>query len=66
MSSGIKNIVRYEKGEIIQSEPFLNVSINNKIISTQLVGSYNLPNVLAAATIGKHFKVPEEQIKNAL
>jgi UDP-N-acetylmuramoyl-tripeptide--D-alanyl-D-alanine ligase len=35
-------------------------------IQTQLVGDYNLPNVLCAAAVGKHFGVPEEKIKTAL
>ena len=36
------------------------------IIKTQLVGDYNLPNVLAAVAVGKHFKVPDEKIKSAI
>jgi UDP-N-acetylmuramoyl-tripeptide--D-alanyl-D-alanine ligase len=35
-------------------------------IQTQLVGDYNLPNVLAAVTIGIHFNVPVEKIKTAI
>jgi UDP-N-acetylmuramoyl-tripeptide--D-alanyl-D-alanine ligase len=35
-------------------------------IQTHLVGDYNLPNVLAAITIGKYFKVDEQKIKTAL
>ena len=31
-----------------------------------MVGEYNLPNVLAAVTVGKFFKVPEEKIKSAI
>jgi len=37
-----------------------------KKISTNLVGEYNLPNVLVAVAIGKHFDVPEEAIQYAL
>jgi UDP-N-acetylmuramoyl-tripeptide--D-alanyl-D-alanine ligase len=36
------------------------------IISTQLVGEYNLPNVLAAVTVGKFFEVPEDKIRSAI
>ena len=36
------------------------------VIKTQLVGDYNLPNVLAAITIGTYFKVPFSKIKNAI
>lgn len=35
-------------------------------IQTQLVGAYNLPNILAAVSVGIHFKVPAEKIKNAI
>jgi UDP-N-acetylmuramoyl-tripeptide--D-alanyl-D-alanine ligase len=35
-------------------------------IRTQLVGSYNLPNVLAAVAVGKHFNVPDEKMKSSL
>lgn len=35
-------------------------------INTQLVGAYNLPNVLAAVAAGHYFEVPIEEIKAAL
>ena len=35
-------------------------------IKTNLVGDYNLPNVLAAVAVGKYFTVPDEKIKMAL
>jgi UDP-N-acetylmuramoyl-tripeptide--D-alanyl-D-alanine ligase len=35
-------------------------------IKTHLVGSYNLPNILAAVTTGKYFNVPDDKIKVAL
>jgi UDP-N-acetylmuramoyl-tripeptide--D-alanyl-D-alanine ligase len=72
MSEGINNIIRYGttdadvKGTLVESEPFLIVDAGGVIISTQLVGSYNLPNVLAAVAVGKHFGVGMDQIKKAL
>jgi len=36
------------------------------IISTQLVGDYNLPNVLVAVTVGKHFGVPDDLIRQSI
>ena len=68
MSEGIKKIVKYGSfnSSVIESEPFLKLKIENDVISTQLVGGYNLPNVLAAAAIGSHFNVPAEKIKQAL
>jgi UDP-N-acetylmuramoyl-tripeptide--D-alanyl-D-alanine ligase len=76
MSNGIKTIIKYgtkdagTEGLVAESEPFLAVSItkgaNTGIIKTQLVGDYNMPNVLVAVTIGKHFGVPDEKIKAAI
>ena len=49
---------------------FLQVQFNTgfdiESIQTQLVGEYNLPNILAAVSIGIYFKVPAEKIKSAI
>lgn len=68
MSKGIKNIVKYGSfnSTIVESEPFLKIKIDNQAITTQLAGSYNFPNVLAAAGIGAHFGISLEKIKAAL
>ncbi|MBP7409736.1 MAG: UDP-N-acetylmuramoyl-tripeptide--D-alanyl-D-alanine ligase, partial [Flavobacteriales bacterium] len=36
------------------------------VVHSQLIGAYNLPNVLAAACIGFYFDVPDERIIEAL
>jgi UDP-N-acetylmuramoyl-tripeptide--D-alanyl-D-alanine ligase len=77
MSKGISGIIKYGTipeahviGKALKSDPLLDVEItqglDEKKIRTQLVGEYNLPNVLAAVTIGKFFKVPESKIKSAI
>ncbi len=76
MSKGITSIVKYGttnadiEGTVIKSEPFLEVEIKKGIetgiIKTQLVGDYNLPNVLVAVAAGKHFNVPATSIKEAI
>ncbi len=81
MSQGIAKVVTYGTkdaqtiGEIKSANPFLNVSIqktsNNNTnlfsdIHTQLVGDYNLANVLLAVSVGAHFNVPPEKIIKAL
>ena len=43
-----------------------NASLLNKVIKTQLVGAYNLPNVLAAISIGLTFEVPVAKIIAAI
>ncbi len=58
------------KGEIRCHKPFLtiNIDLGKKTISvaSQLYGSYNFPNMLAAAAIGNYFKVPDYAIQSAL
>lgn len=76
MSKGISGIIKYGtgdvhvKGHVTQSLPYMQVKItqglNNGIIHTHLAGDYNLPNVLAAVTIGDYFKVPDEKIVAAI
>ena len=71
MSVCIQNIVPYVNGSIQSSEPFLTVEANineneTTIISSQLVGAYNLPNILCALTIGKFFGVPENKMVEAI
>ena len=76
MSTGIQKIFQYSStegdlvGSIVKSEPYLSVAISKGFtpitIDTELVGDYNLPNVLCAVAIGKYFKVPEEKIVASL
>ena len=55
-------------GEVLQSNPLLTIRINGKekVLNTQLVGTYNLPNVLAAVSIGRFFGVADEKIISAI
>ena len=77
MSQGIEKTFDYGQtsgdvqGQVISSEPFLKVSITKGFatpttIHTQLVGDYNLPNVLCAVAIGIYCKVPQEKIVAAI
>lgn len=70
LSSKINQIFSYGpggdiNGKIEEENPFLFVHITTGLktfIRTNLIGSYNLPNILAAVTIGKYFKVPDAKI----
>lgn len=75
MSEGIKARISYGTkdgdivGSAVRTDPFLEVAFSKGLegqVRTQLVGGYNLPNVLAAAALGKHFGVTEENIRQAL
>jgi UDP-N-acetylmuramoyl-tripeptide--D-alanyl-D-alanine ligase len=76
MSKGIPHLYGYGittgeiSGTVKKSEPFLEIDMKNGVgfssIQTQLVGDYNLPNILCAVAAGKYFKIPEEKIKTSL
>ncbi len=76
MSIGIPTIVRYGThdadytGAVSKKDTFLEVELGKGsgagLLKTQLVGEYNLPNVLAAVAIGKHFGIPDAEVKNAI
>jgi UDP-N-acetylmuramoyl-tripeptide--D-alanyl-D-alanine ligase len=76
MSAGIENQITYgefsgtQRGKIYEHEPFLKIAILNageeQLIPTNLVGDYNLPNVLAAYTVGSYFEVSPATIVQAL
>ena len=58
-------------GQIIACDPFLRLKWRQgdgewHEVTTHLVGSYNLDNVLAAVTVGLHFDVSAEQICHAI
>lgn len=77
MSHDIHTIHWYgtQNGEIVGKEtandPFLEVEITQGFeqpfsVKTQLVGSYNLPNILCAIAVGKTFHISVEKIQVAL
>jgi UDP-N-acetylmuramoyl-tripeptide--D-alanyl-D-alanine ligase len=76
MSKGIKQTIWYgtETGNIAGNiktiSPFLEVGFTKGVslhsVQTQLVGAYNLPNILCAVCVAKYFNVPEEKIKTAI
>lgn len=76
MSKGINEVITYGTlegsvvGKAMASETFLQVQLTTEegpaIIKTQLVGDYNLPNVLCAVAVGKHFNVPLHKITTAI
>lgn len=58
------------KGEFIESNPFVNIAIFENgiktVINSQMIGSYNTSNMLAAACVGKKFGLSISEIKTAL
>ena len=77
LSKGISGIIKYGTGGDVQvsghvskNDPLVEVEFTagfaEKTIQTNLVGEYNLPNILAAVTIGKFFEVKEAKIRQAI
>jgi UDP-N-acetylmuramoyl-tripeptide--D-alanyl-D-alanine ligase len=75
MSKAIHEIFTYGTsnakvvGSVTKTEPFLEVKFEKGLIDhvkTQLVGGYNLPNVLAAAAVGSYFSISADNIKKSI
>jgi UDP-N-acetylmuramoyl-tripeptide--D-alanyl-D-alanine ligase len=75
LSKPINNAIFYGsksenvKGTIVKNDPFIEVKIEDEkpfTIQTNLVGGYNLPNILAAVCVGKYFKIESGKIKSAI
>jgi UDP-N-acetylmuramoyl-tripeptide--D-alanyl-D-alanine ligase len=75
MSRGIPEIYTYGTkeanvtGNANGSGQYLEVEFSKSFtgrIRTQLVGDYNLPNILAAVSVGKYFNLDEEKIREAI
>lgn len=53
-------------GTITEMDPFLKIKLFGQEFQTHLTGSYNLENILCAASIGRFFGVSDQQIIEAL
>lgn len=64
--------IPYVEGEVASCSPMLHVRWHDPSddlwhdVATHLIGAYNLPNVLAAISVGLHFGVPAHDIDEAL
>ena len=61
----------YTEGEVLDCTPFLRLRFRTQggawhEVQTNLIGAYNVANVLAAAAVGAHFGVPDVDIAEAL
>jgi len=58
------------KGELISSSPYLVLELLSRkghlLVKTNLIGSYNFENVMAAVSIGHYFDIDDMNIKKAL
>jgi UDP-N-acetylmuramoyl-tripeptide--D-alanyl-D-alanine ligase len=65
LSSQINRVLYNQYTEVTENE-FVTLNIENQKVQTQLIGSYNIPNIIAAYTIGKFFKVEKNCIADAI
>ncbi|HET6991999.1 MAG TPA: UDP-N-acetylmuramoyl-tripeptide--D-alanyl-D-alanine ligase, partial [Bacteroidia bacterium] len=59
------------KGKLIAADPFVRFEwqangIANHEVKTQMVGAYNLPNLIAACAAGFYFKIDTKEIDDAI
>lgn len=57
--------------KFLGAEPFLEIAFLSDAgdlttVKTQIIGEYNLPNIMTAIALGRYFKVPGIKIKQAL
>ncbi|MFA5296765.1 MAG: UDP-N-acetylmuramoyl-tripeptide--D-alanyl-D-alanine ligase [Lutibacter sp.] len=66
-SSGI-NTIAFNGTQIkfVEANPFVKIEFKNIIIESNLIGKYNYSNIMVAIAIGNYFKIPENDIKNAI
>ncbi|WP_139956182.1 UDP-N-acetylmuramoyl-tripeptide--D-alanyl-D-alanine ligase [Flavicella sediminum] len=65
-SQNIENIPFTTSVQLKSSRPFVSLSYDHEQIQTNLIGSYNFANIVAAITIGAYFSVSKTDIINAL
>lgn len=61
--------LEYQKAVVLPSDaqnPFLRIELEGRVIKTNLVGSYNADNVMAAICVGKQFDVTFDEAVNAI
>ena len=61
--------LEYQGAKVLPSsaeEPFLRIELDGRVINTNLVGSYNADNVMAALAVGKQFGVTLDEAVKAI
>ena len=51
---------------MLGADPFVKIASKDGEIESNLIGAYNYTNILAAITIGIHFKLKHTEIKKAI
>ena len=65
-TTDIDSIPFYENMSFVTNQPFVQLTVDDVLILSNLVGEYNYNNIAVAVTIGKHFGITLENIKLAI
>ncbi len=66
ISNGLELIKYGNNGHLAGCTPYLSFEYGGHLVSTRLVGAYNLDNALAAACVGNWFGVSDDDIRSAI
>jgi UDP-N-acetylmuramoyl-tripeptide--D-alanyl-D-alanine ligase len=66
LTQGMQRILFGNDVKVISTHPFVQLQYKDETIQTQLVGEYNVSNMVVAITIGEHFNISTKNIKKAL
>lgn len=66
ISQGLQLVPYSSTDRLVSCDPFLRFRWKDTEIQTNLIGSYNVDNLVAAATIGQYFGVSDKDICDAL
>ena len=66
LTKGMSQISFNKNYKILETHPFVKLIFKNTVIQSQLIGKYNVSNILAAVNIGEHFNISISNIKKAV
>ena len=66
LSKNVKRITYGNNIQFLSANPFVQLNYQETEISTQLIGSYNYPNLTAAICIGEYFGITISNCKKAI
>ena len=66
LSENIEKTTYTNHSQFLSANPFVQFFFKERKISTQLIGSYNYPNLAAACCIGKYFGITISNCKKAI
>ncbi len=55
-----------EDVKLLNAQPFVEFSIDQNKVSSNMIGAYNFDNIASAISVGRHFGVPDEKIAAAI